>query len=207
MTHHERARAPRALISRTRIASTAARLIAEDGLTDFGLAKQKAARQLGLPESAALPDNAEVEAELRLYQALYQSDAQPEELRHLRAEAFKIMEVLANFRPYLTGSVLDGTAGAFSAIDLLLFADSAKEVEIFLLDRGMAFEALEPRAGRHAHDAYSKAEAVLRLSAPVADVNLLIFPPQYERQVFRHRDGRTRARARRENLAQLLEKP
>jgi hypothetical protein len=200
MAHYERSRRPHASVARSRIACTAARLMAQDGMTDMGHAKRKAARQLGLPESTLLPDNAEVEAELRLYQALYQSDAQPGELRRLRAEALKIMAMLANFRPYLTGPVLDGTAGAFSAIDLMLFADSAKEVEIFLLDRGMAFEHTEPR---HTH--HDKAEAVLRLFAPQAEAHLMIFPPHLERHHFRHRDGRPRERARLEALERIME--
>ncbi|MCX8144822.1 MAG: hypothetical protein N3C59_00635 [Azovibrio sp.] len=196
MARHERPRAPRPNVTRTRIASAAARLMAEDGVTDIGQAKKKAARQLGLPDTSALPDDGEVEAELRLYQALYQSDSQPAKLRDLREEALRIMEMLADFHPYLTGPVLAGTAGAFSAIDLMLFADSAKEVEIFLLDHGLAFEHSEPR-----HD---KAEAALRLFTPQAEVNLTIFPPRMERHTFHHRDGRPRARLRSEALKQLL---
>ena len=60
--------------ARARIASAAARLMAEDGIADFTLAKRKAARQLGLTDNAPLPDNAEVEAALRDYQELYQGD-------------------------------------------------------------------------------------------------------------------------------------
>ena len=197
MARHERARAPRPSVSRTQIASTAARLMAQDGITDMAQAKKKAARQLGLPDNTPLPDNAEVETELRLYQALYQSDTQPALLRQLRAEAARIMEFLADFRPYLTGSVLEGTASSFSSIDLMLFADSAKEVEIFLLNQGMDFDHAEPRN--------DKAEAVLQLSTPQAEFNLIIFPPQLERHTFRHRDGRPRERVRLEALKRLLE--
>jgi hypothetical protein len=202
MPRHERPRPPRAHASRLLIASTAARLMAEDGIANPGLAKQKAARQLGLPESAMLPDNAEVETELRLYQALYQRDAQPAELCRLRREACKIMEILLDFHPYLIGPVLDGTAGAFSAIDLMLFADSAKEVEIFLLNRNMVFEHAEIRSAYH-----DKAEAALRLFTPEAEANLMIFPPHCERSHFRRRDGRPCERMRREALLQLLKTP
>ncbi|MDR0674622.1 MAG: hypothetical protein LBF93_13435 [Zoogloeaceae bacterium] len=202
MSRHERPRPPRARASRLLIASTAARLMAEDGSITPGLAKQKAARQLGLPESAMLPNNAEVEAELRLYQAIYQSDAQPAELFRLRAKACKIMEVLADFRPYLTGPVLDGTAGAASVIDLMLFADSAKEVEIFLLNRNMTFEQAEIRALRH-----EKAEAALRLFTPEAEASLVIFPPHRERSHDRHHDGRPRERARLETVLRLMQRP
>jgi hypothetical protein len=202
MVRNERSRAPHVGVSRARIASAAARLMAEDGTTDISHAKRKAARQLGLPESAMLPDNAEVEAELRLYQALYQGGTQPGELRRLRAEALRIMEVLAIFRPYLTGPVLDGTAGAASAIDLMLFADSAKEVEIFLLDRGIDFEHAEARNVHH-----DRAEAVLRLFAREAEATLMIFPSHFERRHFRRRDGRLRERAHLKTLEHLLETP
>ncbi len=52
--------------------------------------------------------------------------------------------LLAVFHPYLTGSVLDGTAGRFSMIDILLYPDSDKDVEIFLLNQGIAYEHMRP---------------------------------------------------------------
>ena len=60
MTRHERQRPSHG--TRASIANAAARLMAEDGITDFHLSKKKAARQLGLPDHVAFPDNAEVEA-------------------------------------------------------------------------------------------------------------------------------------------------
>ena len=170
--------------------------MAEDGITDYQLAKRKAVRQLGLPEHTRYPDNAEIDAELRTYRSLYQGDEHAELLRTLRREALDILGLLADFRPYLTGSVLDGTAGEHSSIDILLFADSAKEVEIFLLNRGIAFEHAEPR--------HERAEAVLILETEVAEVNLVIFPPQQERVTMKHRDGRPRERVRAEALHALL---
>ncbi len=96
------------------------------------------------------PDNAEVEAELRAYRSLYQGEEHAELLRAMRQSALELLQLLAPFNPYLTGSVLDGTAGEHSRIDILLFADSAKEVEIFLLNRGIDVEHAEAaqRAGR-----------------------------------------------------------
>ncbi|HZX32830.1 MAG TPA: hypothetical protein VFF03_15880 [Rhodocyclaceae bacterium] len=183
--------------ARASIASAAARLMAEDGITDFHLAKKKAARQLGLPDHTAFPDNAEVEAELRAYLSIYRDGEHAILLHNLRQTALELMELLADFRPYLTGSVLDGTAGEHSRIDILLFADSAKEVEIFLLNQGIDFEHVEPRN--------DKAEAVLVVETEDADANLVIFPPQLERTAFKHRDGRTRERARIDAVAALLE--
>ena len=194
MTRHEKQRPSTGI--RASIASAAARLMAEDGITDYHQAKRKAARQLGLPEHTAYPDNAEIEAELRAYRSLYQEEGHPELLLALRQTALSLLELLADYSPYLTGSVLDGTAGEHSHIDILLFADSAKEVEIFLLNRGMSFEHVEPRNER--------AEAVLVLETDTADANLVIFPPQLERMVMKQRDGRPRERIRAAALRALI---
>jgi hypothetical protein len=130
---------------RARIAAAAARVMAEDGVDDFALAKRKAARRLGAPESEALPTNDEVEAELRAYRALYQAGDHDRILAELREVALDAMQALAEFSPYLTGPVLTGVAGAYSEIDLQLFPDSAKDVEMFLLNRGIAFATREGR--------------------------------------------------------------
>lgn len=194
MPRHDRPRSN--ATARASIASAAARLMAEDGITDYHHAKRKAVRQLGLPEHTPYPDNAEIDLELRAYRSLYQEDGGAELLRELRLTALEILELLEAFRPYLTGSVLEGSAGEHSTIDILLFADSAKEVEIFLLNRNIAFAHAEPRNER--------VEAVLVLETDVADVNLVICPPQLERVTMKHRDGRARERIRAESLRALL---
>ena len=74
---------------RRRIAHEAARLIALDGSLDYGAAKRKAARTLGAPDSRALPDNQEIEAALRSYQALYQAEEQNGHLALLRQVALE----------------------------------------------------------------------------------------------------------------------
>lgn len=178
------------------IASTAARLMAEDGITDYHQAKRKAAKQLGLPEHTAFPDNAEVESQLRAYRSIYQDEDHDERLQALRQTALELLDLLTDYRPYLTGSVLDGTAGEHSNIDIFLFADSAKEVEIFLLNRKIDFEHVEPRN--------DKAEAVLVMETDTADANLVIFPQQMERVTMKYRDGRTRERIRADALRALL---
>ena len=130
---------------RAEIAAAAARLIAEDG-ADYGIAKRKAARQiLGDQQPAAniLPDNAQIEAEVRVYQSLFHADTQPARLFRLRTLAVDIMDKLAQFNPFLTGAVLGGTAGPHDDIHLQLFVDSAKEVEIFLLNRNVQIDISE----------------------------------------------------------------
>ena len=86
---------------------------------------------------------AEIEEEIRIYHELYHSDSQPQALRQLREDALVVMELFKRFNPYLTGSVLDGTAGLNSETHIHLFADSAKEVEIFLLNQQIPYESNE----------------------------------------------------------------
>jgi hypothetical protein len=139
---------------RARIAATAAKMIAQDG-ADYGTAKTKAARQvLGVDRPAPnyLPDNLQVEEEVRRYQSLFQGPAQAARLQHLRATALEVMEQLGDFNPYLTGSALNGTAGEHDEIHLQLFAESAKEVEIWLLNRNVNIDISETphfKGGRH----------------------------------------------------------
>ena len=128
---------------RQMIAQQAARMMAEDGINDFAYAKKKAGRQLGISESSVLPSNAEIEDEIRLYHNIYNADEQPLELAKLRKAALMTMQLFERFNPHLTGSVLDGTAGKFSQTNIHLFADSAKDVEMFLLNQQIPFESSE----------------------------------------------------------------
>ncbi|MFT3848067.1 MAG: hypothetical protein QM739_05155 [Propionivibrio sp.] len=178
------------------IASTAARLIAESGISDYSLAKRKALHTLGLPDGTPLPENAEVETELRTYQRLFQGGEHAERIDRLRRRACEIMELVQKFNPYLTGSVLDGTAGRYAEIDIQLFTDSAKDVEIFLLNQRIDFAHSTPRSDR--------AEAVLTLNDDVAAINLIVYPRFEERIVLKTRDGRVRQRVRLDALKKML---
>jgi hypothetical protein len=137
---------------RAEIAATAARMIAEDGV-DYSTAKRKAAKQIlgdTRTPGSILPDNAQIEEEVRQYNTLFFSDSQPARLLHLRQLALQIMEQLQQFLPYLTGAVLNGTAGQHSDIHLQLFVDSPKDVEIFLLNKDINFEVSEaPHFKKH----------------------------------------------------------
>lgn len=135
-----KARSRRDANLRLRIAYIAARMMAEDGIADYGTAKMKAARQAGLADANLLPDNDEIEAALREYQSLYQKDDQAAHLRRLREVAARVMRDFAVFRPALVGSVLNGTAGQYSDVNLQLFTDDPKALTMFLLNRHIRFE-------------------------------------------------------------------
>ena len=122
------------------LAAHAARLVVEEGL-DYGGAKRRAQKLLGLPARAALPDNALVESEVRAYLSLFHADTQPAELAALRRLALRWMQRLAEFRPHVTGAVWNGTATRRSDVYLQLFCDDPKSAEIALIDHQVSYQA------------------------------------------------------------------
>jgi hypothetical protein len=126
--------------AKAEIAATAARLVVEEGL-EYGPAKRRAIRQLGLGARTALPDNDAVEDAVREYIELFCADTQPAELAALRKLALLWMERLAQFRPYLGGSVWHGTATRLSDIYIQLFCDDPKSAEIALIEKNVNYQA------------------------------------------------------------------
>lgn len=130
---------------RAEIAAAAARLIAQDG-AEYSTAIRKAAQRiLGNTRLTAdqLPDAAQVEEEVRQYQALFQGSEQPGRLQQMREVTLQLMDQLAEFHPHVTGAVLSGTAGEHDDIHLQLFAESAKDIEIYLLNKSPNVEISE----------------------------------------------------------------
>jgi hypothetical protein len=105
------------------------------------------------------------------------------------------MELLAEFRPYLTGAVLDGTAGRYAKIEIDLYADSTKDVEISLLSRDISYESSEPRRqGSRLSD--NRPETLLHIEWQEVPVTLSIYLLASERQQRRDSPSHpTRARA------------
>lgn len=154
------------------IAQHAARMMAEEGLSDYARAKRKAARQLGSEDDRCLPSNAEVEQELRLHNEIFHSAAQPQLLHQLRSEALDVMRLLERFNPHLSGSVLDGTAGRYAETEIHLFVDSLKDVELFLLKHNILYQMDEKpyRIGSE-----KRRLPVFVLEGPHGVIRLLVF--------------------------------
>ncbi|GGP23606.1 hypothetical protein [Silvimonas iriomotensis] len=184
------------LTLRAEIAHHAARLIAEDHMHDFALAKKKAARHLGVSDAHVLPSNQEIEDALASYRAIYQ----PEHdgcLQELRQKAVTVMRLLRSFNPWLTGSVLSGVAGSHSDINLLIYTDDPKSVEIFLLNERIEYQHLEPPP-THRHALYP----TLAFWYDDTQVKLHVRPRLAERQNPRREE---KERASLEDVQALLE--
>jgi len=128
---------------RQHIAQATARLIVQEGIHDYQLAKQKAAAQLGVADTKHLPSNSEIEEEIILYNRLFNDNAHTSNLTRLRHVALKAMRLFEDFSPRLVGSVLSGTAPKYADVTLHVFANSPEEIAFFLLERDMPYELSE----------------------------------------------------------------
>lgn len=196
---------------RQMIAQQAARMMAEDGISDYAHAKRKAGRQLGVTDANCFPSNAEIEEEIKLHHQIYHQDDQPENLRQLRMDALSVMRLLERFNPHLTGPVLDGTAGRYAEIDIQLFADSLKDVEIFLLNQQIPY-AMQEKSYRIANDKRNQEKSGDRRKVPVfilegssGRVKLSVFSPDEMRVPIKNpANGSNATRANVESLQLLL---
>lgn len=190
---------------RETIAHLAARLMAEDGIQDYAAAKRKAARQIGAPDTQSLPGNDEIERALRAYQGIYQKDEQRLRLRALRELALSMMNLLADFNPHLTGSVLSGTAARHADINLQLFTDNEKDLEHFLLNRKMAYRRGDRRF--RVGDGY-RSVPVFTLPGEEAAIDITVLTSGDLRNAPRGQTGgRPLERARVDQVEALLEGP
>jgi hypothetical protein len=156
------------------IAATAARMVVEEGL-EYGAAKRRATKQMGLGPRTALPDNEMLEDAVREYIELFCADTQPAELAALRRLALTWMERLAQFRPYLAGAVWHGTATRLSDIYLQLFCDDPKSAEIALIDHAVDYT---PRTVTGFHGEAVEALSISSMSPELGEpvgVHLLVY--------------------------------
>ena len=159
-----------------------ARIMADEGVVDFRVAKEKAARRLGVGGDAqqGWPSNAEIEEELHSRLQLFHGEAHSAELRQLREQALQAMHWLTEFQPRLTGPVLSGTATRHTAITLHLFADTPESVLFFLMDQQVAYEEAWQRL--HYGDAPARDYPSLKLNYASADLRLVLFDLDEDRR-------------------------
>ena len=165
---------------RRRIALEAARLISEQGIRDYRVAKRKAAQRVGISDEGYLPRNREIEDALREHQRLFRTEEQPRAQQFRLETARDAMLFLARFQPRLVGPVLEGTADVHSPISLHVFDDTPEAVAGFLHDHGVAFES---RARTVRLDRTRSVEfPVLLFDAGGVAVDVTVFPRDALRQ-------------------------
>jgi len=159
---------------RQRLAYESARILSEQGDTEFERARRKAAARLGVTDKRCWPDNEEIHQALAQQQRIFHADAQERVLSDLRQRALTAMQTFAVFEPRLVGQALDGTASREQGVHLWLFADSAEEVVLELLNRGIPWKQ---RDGQFRYAGGStQAHPVLSFVAGDVPIHLVVLP-------------------------------
>ena len=131
--------------ARQLLAQEAARIIVNQGIRDYRVAKTKAAERLGFNSRGSLPGNAEIERAVSEHLQLFGRESHSDLLRALRRTAVSAMNMLQPFSPRLVGPVLQGTADGHSAVNLHVFADSPELVALELEQIGVGYRPYERR--------------------------------------------------------------
>jgi predicted nucleotidyltransferase len=194
---------PRAEHLRRALAQEAARIMSEQGIDDYGLAKRKAAERFGATDIAVLPKNTEIEAALADHQRLFESHTHSSTLDALRRTALQAMRLLKRFEPRLVGPVLSGTASEHSEINLHVFAEAPESVALHLMDNGIPHRMVERRL-RYEPDRLVS-YPVVRFVAGHREIEAVVFPINGIRQSPASPvDGRPMRRASTEELESML---
>lgn len=189
--------------TRALLVQACARIMAEEGVRDYLVAKRKAAQRLGISSRALMPSNVEIDAAVHEYQRLFLAGTRPEVLNRLRSGALGAMRFFEQFRPRLVGAVLSGTASPDTDVQLHLFADAPEEVQFYLMRHEIPFEtgARRLRVGAGGYESFP----TFAFGAGDVNVDLTIFPPESEREAPRSPvDGRPMKRATLRDLALLI---
>ena len=131
--------------ARQLLAQEAARIIVNQGVRDYRVAKIKAAERLGFNSRGSLPGNAELESAVTEHLQLFGRESHADLLQGLRRTALSAMDMLESFSPRLVGPVLQGTADDHSAVNLHVFADSPEAVAVTLSGLGLTYRPYERR--------------------------------------------------------------
>lgn len=166
-------------LQRQRLAYESARILSEQGGTEFDRARRKAADRLGISDKRCWPDNEEIQQALLQQQRLFHADEQQRALSTLRRQALSAMREFAAFEPRLVGPILAGTANPEHGLELLLFADSPEAVAFELLDRGIRWQQRDEQF-RYA-GGEQQTHPVFSFMAGELPVHLVLLPPQARR--------------------------
>ena len=186
------------------LAQEAARIIVDQGIEDYRLAKLKAAERLGMRGRGSLPGNAEIEKAVSEHLQLFGRELHIDLLRVLRRAALSAMEVLAPFTPRLVGPVLHGTASANSPVNLHVFADKAELVAFRLQESSVPYRPFERRLKSRRDRVESF--AAFRFAQGESDIEATVFPFDGVRQApISPVDGKPMRRADKSAILKLLE--
>lgn len=159
---------------RQHICLEAARILAEEGVRDYRLAKRKACERLNVTENRLLPANEEIEAALRERLQTFHARQLARDLEQRYALAREAMDFLAGFEPRLVGAVVNGAVTPHTPVELHVFADAPEDVGLFLTERGIPYENTDKRV-RFGGDR-SEQRPGCRFDADGVAIEITVFP-------------------------------
>lgn len=186
-----------------RLAVESARLMREEGIDDFHYARKKAAQHYGIQDSYVYPSKEEIISEIKLHQAIYGCAEQVSILHELRSTALKAMNLFKNYSPKLTGTALLGFAGKSSPINIHVFADTAEDIAMILMQYDIPYQLTETRL--YFNKKTSHVLPKYQFLAGDTQINLTIIPCKQKNNLpLDHFDGQTMQRASIKQLEKLL---
>lgn len=189
---------------RQKLAQEAARIMLDDGIRDFALAKRKAAEHLSVDARHDMPRNQEIQDAAIERSRLFADAASRASYRKRLQATLVVMDRLAHLEPRLVGPLLQGLVESQPLINLHAFAETVEEVILELGDRGIHCETGErryrSRRGREQRTPF------LAFRGPDdTEIELTVFPLDGIRQAPPSPvDGRPMQRATRADVERML---
>lgn len=113
-------------MTKAAIADTAARIMHEQCLQDYGLAKRKALESLGMPPQSTLPENRLINEALQKHMALFSSNADRAWQDKIKQAAQQASEFLQGFNHYVGGSLAFNAVKQEDRLEIQLYHDNTE---------------------------------------------------------------------------------
>ncbi len=137
----------------------AARIMAEDGVGDYRIAKRKACSRIGISPKRGIPSNFEIEDGLAEHLAIFSKEKLSEIQRQYLWVAKSVMERLQHYSPRLTGAVLSGNITSTRPVAVQVFANTVEEVSFDLSAEKIKHKIVDRRV-RFLKEGYRRVSAL-----------------------------------------------
>ena len=122
----------------------AARIMADEGVRDFRIAKEKACSRLGVSTHRAIPTNLEIENALEEQLSIFRSDRDIERKQYLET-ALSIMNLVSEYSPKLTGAAVTGVITSVRPVEVHVFPSTVEEVCELLYEADVPYDQIQKR--------------------------------------------------------------
>ncbi len=159
-----------------RIAYEAARIMVEQGVSDFDRARRKAAARTGIPDRRSWPTNEAIQEALLTQRRLFLGAEQASALQRLRGDALQAMHRFSAFSPRLIGPLRHGSGQIDAGVQLCLYAERPEDVVFALIEAHIPWHERERNfrycnGERRTHPAF-------RFVAGETPIELVVLPRQ-----------------------------